>query len=99
MHAVEKLEQDVTITMPVKFLTTIVRSLVDGAELHQLHLAQATMEQAEFVARAAIIKCYGEVYEHMSEAMGKFLTSEDIEVLRRVATASVTATPEDGVLN
>lgn len=98
MHAVEKLEQDVTLTIPVKFLSAIVRSLVEAAQLHQIHLAQVEMEQAEFVARAAIIKCYGEVYEHMSETMGKFLTSKDIEVLRRGATASVTAKPE-GVLN
>jgi hypothetical protein len=99
MHATEKLEQEITITMPVKFLSAIVRSLVDAAELHQIHLEQVEMDMKETMTSVACIKCYGEVYEVMREAMGRALSDDDIDVLRKVADATVIQATEEGVMN
>jgi hypothetical protein len=102
MHATEKLDQEVAVTMPVKFLSAIVRALMDGAELHQLHLAtdDGEMDPREFMTRAACIKCYGEVFDLMSEAMKQHLSEDDVAVLRQVAEATVNAEAEHkGVMN
>lgn len=99
MHATEKLEQEITVTIPVKFLSAIVRSLVDAAELHQTYLAQVEMDLKEKVTRAACIKCYGEVYDVMHEAMKQVLSEDDIAVLRKVADATVIQETEQGVMN
>lgn len=101
MHATEKLDQEVTVTMPVKFLSAIVRSLMDAAELHQLMLsADKNMERGEEITRIACIKCYGEVYDHMAKAMKEHLSNDDIAVLRKVAEATVAAETEaNGVMN
>lgn len=101
MHATDKLEQEATVTMPVKFLSAIVRSLMDAAELHQIFLhSDHDMDQREVMTRAACIKCYGEVFDHMSKAMKEHLSEDDIVVLRQVAEATVNAeTEHKGVMN
>ena len=92
MHATEKIEQEVSVKMPVKFLSTIVRALMDGAELHQIILrSDADIDKREFLTRVACIKCYGEVFELMSKAMNEHLSEEDIVVLRQVGDATVNA--------
>ena len=101
MHATEKLDQEVMVTMPVKFLSAIVRSLMDAAELHQIFLrSDLELDKSEVMTRAACIKCYGEVYDVMSKAMKEHLSNDDIAVLRQVAEATVTAATEtNGVMN
>lgn len=101
MHAIDKLDQDVTVTMPVKFLSAIVRSLMDAAELHQIYLRSVKdMDSKEILTRASCIKCYGEVFDHMSKAMKEHLSDDDIDVLRKVAEATVIQETEaKGVMN
>jgi hypothetical protein len=101
MHATEKLDQEVAVTMPVKFLSAIVRSLMDGAELHQIILrSEPDLDPREVMTRAACIKCYGEVFDLMSEAMKQHLSEDDVAVLRQVAEATVNAEVEhNGVMN
>lgn len=51
------------------------------------------------MTRAACIKCYGEVYDVMHEAMKQALSDDDIAVLRQVAEATVIQATEEGVMN
>lgn len=101
MHATEKLNQELTVTMPVKYLSAIARALVEAAEIHQAYLKhKSDMTVHERAMRESCILCYGEVYEAVVELLKGKLTDDDVATLQKVALATVeSATTNKGVLN
>jgi predicted metal-dependent hydrolase len=101
MHATEKLDKEVTLTMPVKFVSAIVKALEDAAVFNMMAIkVDDDMDQQELFTRMACIECFKQVHGCMNEVMERELSADDIEVLQKVAMATmVAATEEKGVVN
>lgn len=83
----EKLDQEVTIIVPVKFVSAILRALLEAATLNQLIIRHnEDLDKDELLNRAACISCYGQVHEILKKIEADVLKPEDIEAIREVGT-------------
>lgn len=86
-HPETMLDREVTLTMPVKFITAILRATEEAAIFQAMKMAEGDCDERDTEIRVAIIKCYEEVHNILLEVHDNVLKPEDIARIQKFARA------------
>lgn len=86
-HPEKLLDQEVTISMPIKFVTAILRAMQEAAIYQTMRIADSDCDEEETPIRIALIRCYEEVYGIMQKVHDEVLKPEDIARIQKFARA------------
>lgn len=90
MHAIDKLDQDVTLKVPAKYVATLVKALEDGALVHLAELADdEELPERERAFHLSILVCYREVHRVLAKVNDELFTKDDISTLSKAAYATL----------
>lgn len=95
MDVMEKLNQEVTVKMPAKFVSAIVKALEDGAIIHiaELQDDEDLTEQSK-AYHASILTCYREVHRVFSKINDELFTKDEVRELSETANATLDSIAE-----
>ena len=86
-HPETMLDREVTLTMPVKFITAILRATEEAAVFQAMKIGEGDCDANETPIRIALIRCYEEVHNVLLEVHEKILPPEDISRIQKFARA------------
>lgn len=86
-HPETMLDREVTLTVPVKFLTAILRATEEGAIFQAMKIVEGDCNERDIEIRTAIIRCYEEVHNTVLEVHDKVLKPEEIARIQKFARA------------
>jgi len=86
-HPEKLLDQEVTLTMPIKFVTAILRATQEAAIFQAIKLAEDDCDENETPIRLAILNCYEEVHKILTEVHDQILKPEDMVRIQKFARA------------